>query len=126
MGWEAVTFKSNSTKFREQLVSRTRKTMIESGKKIGRLTPSQTKTPSQRKSENARRKDAARAGVKFVQDHYPCDCWKCPSEPCGKTLEQCGERSMVHRCKKCGAKVRHRIDPVEPWEYCPVCIGGAR
>jgi hypothetical protein len=80
------------------------------------------KTPSQRKSENARKKAAKRAGVKYIETHYPCDCWKCPKEPCGSTLEQCKERSMVHRCKQCGAKVRHRVDEIIPWEYCPVCI----
>lgn len=87
------------------------------------ITPaSLQKTPSQKRSENIRKKDAKRAGTKFIQTHYPCDCNRCPNEPCGKTLEECSEKSMVHLCKKCGAKVRHYVNPNAPWEYCPVCI----
>lgn len=111
---------------REKLAKRSRKAMIEAGNKIGRLTPSQKITPSQRKSENAKRRDAKRAGTKHIAVHYPCDCWKCQKEPCGKSLEQCEEKSMVHRCKKCGQSVRHRVDANVPWESCPGCIGEVR
>lgn len=106
---------------RQRLASRARKALIEAGKKIGKLTPSQKISPSQRKSESARKKDARRAGVKIVLKHYPCDCHGCPNEPCGISLEQCNHKSMVHRCKKCGQLVRHRVVPGDPWELCPPC-----
>lgn len=92
----------------------------------GVTPPSLQKTPSQKRSENAKRKAAKKAGAKFVQHHCPCDCWKCPKEPCGGSVEMCEERSMVHRCKKCGQSVRHRVDETEVWEYCPVCIARLR
>jgi len=78
------------------------------------------KTPSQKKSESGRKKFLKRAGI-AADPPIPCDCFGCSKEPCGKTLNECEERAMVHRCWKCGVKVRHRIDPVKVWEYCPVC-----
>jgi hypothetical protein len=92
----------------------------------GVIPKSLQKTPSQTRSENIRRKDAKRAGVKFIQTNYPCDCHGCPKEPCGQTLEQCSEKSMVHQCTKCGQRVRHRVQEGTPWMYCPPCKEGLR
>lgn len=107
---------------RDRLNNRTRRTLIKAGKKIGRLTDSEKKPPSQRRSESAKKKDLKRAGVKAIDAATGEDCHNCPKYPCGKTVKSCGERSMVHRCLKCGTKVLHRIDPAVPWEYCPICI----
>jgi len=79
------------------------------------------KPPSQTRSENARKRELARAGVKSTPPDVGEDCHECPRYPCGKTINTCNERSMVHRCLKCGVKVRHRIQEGKPWLYCPVC-----
>lgn len=107
---------------RDRLNSRTRRVLIQAGKKIGKLTDSEKKTPSQRRSEAARKKDAKRAGVKVIDSTTGEDCHNCPKYPCGKTVKSCGEKSMVHRCLKCGQRVLHRIDPNVPWELCVVCL----
>lgn len=85
------------------------------------ITPKRLlKSPSQKKSERAKAKELKRAGVSAVAP-VPCDCFNCPKEPCGNTLNDCEERAMVHRCLKCGNKVRHRIVVGSPWELCPIC-----
>lgn len=87
------------------------------------ITPKRLlKSPSQKKSERGKAKELKRAGVSAVAP-VPCDCYGCPKEPCGKSLNECEERAMAHRCLKCGLKVRHRIVIGNPWEYCPVCRG---
>lgn len=105
---------------RKKLNNRTRITLIKAGKPIGRLTDAQKKTPSQKKSESAKKKEMRRAGVKSLPVGG-CDCHTCPKQPCGKTTHSCEERTMVHKCRKCGAGVRHYIDPDTPWLYCPPC-----
>jgi hypothetical protein len=85
------------------------------------ITPKRLlKSPSQRRSEAAKKKELKRAGVSAVAP-VPCDCYGCPKEPCGKTLNGCEERAMVHRCARCGNKWRHRIVIGTPWEFCPLC-----
>lgn len=111
---------------RDRLNNRIRRTLIQAGKKIGKLTNSEKKTPSQRRSESGRKKEATRAGVKVIDVATGEDCHNCSKYPCGKTIKSCGERSMVHRCLGCGQRVLHRIDPSVPWERCPVCVTGDR
>jgi len=107
---------------RDRLNRRTRKALIEAGKQIGRLTDAEKKPPSQKKSEAAKKKALRRAGLKMVTPVAGgTDCHTCSKQPCGKTPDTCGERAMVHPCLKCGARVRHYIDPNVPWEYCPPC-----
>lgn len=85
------------------------------------VTPKELrKTPSQKRSESARKKYLKKAGISTAPV-VPGDCFGCPKEPCGKTVNTCEERAMVHPCLKCGQKVRHRIDAVKVWERCPVC-----
>ena len=81
------------------------------------------KTPSQKRSESGRKKFDKRAGVKAPEP--PQDCYGCEKDVSGKTcnLNTCSERAMVHRCLKCGLKVRHRIVEGNPWEYCVGCMG---
>jgi hypothetical protein len=45
---------------REKINSRTRKTLINAGKKIGKLNENEKKTPSQKRSENMRKRFARR------------------------------------------------------------------
>lgn len=103
---------------KQHLGSRCRKALIEAGKTIGTLTSAQKKTPSQRKSENLKKRLSR--GVVELTD-LPEDCFGCSKYPCGKKLVQCEERSIIHRCMKCGVKVRHRIQEDAAWELCPVC-----
>ncbi|MFA5213319.1 MAG: hypothetical protein WC406_08300 [Methanoregula sp.] len=110
---------------RERINKRTRKTLIQAGKKIGRLTEAEKKTPSQKRSENARKKFANKAGVKYSPNVYPGDCWTCPKQPCGQEPATCKERTMVHPCLGCGAKYRHFVDHENPWTQCPKCREGA-
>lgn len=110
---------------RAKLEKRAKIAMILSGDKKERLPESQKKTPSQKKSESARKKDARRAGIKYVEDpNMPSDCHTCQEiRVCQiKDTNKCQQKTMVHRCKQCGVKVRHYVDSVLPWEYCPVCI----
>jgi hypothetical protein len=116
--------KSPAELLRARINTRTRKTLIESGAKIGRLKDSEKKTPSQKRTENLKKKDLKRAGLSS-KPVYPTDCHLCPKYPCGETLNDCLERSMVHSCTKCGLKVRHRVDPEIPWTLCPSCAGDA-
>jgi hypothetical protein len=110
---------------REKLAKRTRKAMIESGKKTGKLTDAEKKTPSQRKSESARAKEMRRAGVQkaIAMREIPSDCRGCTKD-CryGCDLSICPEKSIVHRCTQCGQKVRYRWIEGIPWILCPVCI----
>lgn len=107
---------------RKKLMSRTNRTMILSGVKVGKLPESAKKSPSQRKSESARKKFAKRAGLQNVQNVYPSDCRDC-DEKCGydRNLEKCYRHSLVLQCDKCGKKVRVRIIPGEDWRLCPSC-----
>lgn len=79
------------------------------------------KTPSQKRSESGRKKFDKRAGIKAPEP--PQDCYGCEKDVAGRTcnLNTCSERAMVHRCLKCGLKVRHRIVIGKPWEYCVSC-----
>ena len=89
---------------------------------INKTTPkSMLKSPSQRKSEAGRKKYDKRAGVKTPEP--PQDCYGCEQDVPGKacSINTCSERAMVHRCLKCGLKVRHRIVIGKPWEYCVSC-----
>lgn len=109
---------------RQHLGSRTKKALIDLGKSVlGNLTKAQKKTPSQRKSE-AMKKRLSRGTVE-IKD-LPEDCFECKKYPCGKKIAQCEEPSIVHRCLKCGVKVRHRNEPGKVWEYCPVCRSGTK
>lgn len=89
---------------------------------INHIVPeSLRKTPSQKRSENMRKRLASRDGNKPVDVNVMLDCHSCTKYPCGKTPNACMERSMIHRCLKCGQKVRHYIDPENQWRYCPKC-----
>ena len=89
---------------------------------INKITPKRLlKSPSQKHSE-AGRKRLNRGAV--APQTIPDDCRGCTQlGKCGKTLNNCEERSMVLRCKKCGTKVRARIIEGVVWETCPVCRG---
>lgn len=112
---------------RERLTKRTRRTLILSGARIGKLSDSEKKTPSQKRSENGKAKELKRSGVKNIAgvEDIPDDCFDCPEKAnrCGKMLEMCGKRHLVLRCKKCGIRVRARIDAVRVWTLCPICRG---
>lgn len=122
---KTVAEKSPSENLREKLKRRTTTTLKRINPAFGKLSESQKKTPSQKKSESARKKDARRAGIKYVEDpNMPSDCHTCQEiRVCQiKDTNKCQQKTMVHRCKQCGVKVRHYVDSVLPWEYCPVCI----
>lgn len=89
---------------------------------VNKITPKRLqKTPSQKRSESGRKKFDKRAGVKAPEP--PHDCYGCEKDVPGKTcnLNTCAERAMVHRCLRCGLRVRHRIVEGKPWEYCVSC-----
>ena len=107
---------------RDNLNRRTRKTLIEAGKQIGRLTDAEKKPPSQKRSEALKKKDRRRAGLNIKTPVIGgTDCHTCQEQPCEMTPDTCSKRVMVHPCLKCGTRVRHYIDPNIPWEYCPRC-----
>jgi hypothetical protein len=92
---------------------------------VNKVVPkSMQKTPSQKKSEAGRKKFLKRAGLD-KEPEPPQDCYGCEKDVPGKqcNINTCPEKAMVHRCLKCGAKVRHRIVAGIPWEYCPSCRG---
>ena len=110
---------------RDRLNARTRKTLIQAGKQIGKLTDSQKKTPSQLKSERARKKDLKRAGLEKPSVVPPViDCRGCTDSPCAYNgdLTRCHHHSVIHRCKGCGQRVHYRWIEGEPFELCEVCL----
>lgn len=113
---------SPSTSLRKHLQTRTTKTLIQAGAKIGRLTDAQKKTPSQKKSESARKKDLKRAGLTIVATGT-LDCHTCHKRAAGCVLkpDECKERTIVEKCKGCHAWVRHYVDNANPWVLCPAC-----
>jgi len=103
---------------RDNLNKRSRKAIIQTGEKIGKLTHAQLVTPSQRKSELLRKKlNRGVTPVKIVT----YDCWDCQKTPCYQNLQTCQEPSVEERCGKCGQMVRHRIIAGETWERCTDC-----
>lgn len=77
-------------------------------------------SPSERKSERLRKK--LNRGKPDIRE-LPEDCRDCPKEPCGKTINTCGEKMVVDRCRKCGIKARYRFMFGELY-LCPVCRSG--
>jgi len=114
---------SPSESLRDHLRSRTTKTLIQSGAKIGHLSDSDKKTPSQKRSENLRKKlnRGAQPDIKAGED-----CNGCSKYPCGKTVKHCSEPSRKNRCKKCGGVVIYRYVEGQVWEYCEPCRSGFR
>jgi hypothetical protein len=49
------------------------------------------------------------------------DCNRCPKEPCGKTLKECGVVAITARCTKCGQRVLRRSNPEQGAYLCVVC-----
>lgn len=115
--------KKPSDFFRDKLNTRTRKTLIDSGSKIGHLTDAQKKTPSQRKSELLKKKLSR--GVESIKA-LGYDCNGCLKYPCGKTTETCEEPTRKNRCAKCGGLVVYRYVEGKEWKYCEVCRGEGR
>jgi hypothetical protein len=92
-------------------------------KKLERRTKNwntKQRPPSEVKSERLRKKLSRGQPIVLVRQ---TDCRGCIKYPCGKTLESCGENSIVERCRKCGVKVLYRI--TEETDYlCPICKAG--
>lgn len=80
--------------------------------------------PDTKKSDAGRKKLLKRSGVAGIEK-LQSDCRGC-DRICGyeHNLEVCPEKSAIHRCKQCGAKVRYRWIEGQPWELCPICTGG--
>ena len=91
------------------------------------ITPKRLlKSPSQKKSERAKAKELKRAGVvtglkSAAEAEPPMDCNRCPKEPCGKTLKECGVVAITARCTKCGQRVLRRSNPEQGAYLCVVC-----
>lgn len=89
------------------------------------ITPkSLLKSPSEKKSERGRKKLMSRDGYKPPERPMEYDCRGCYKKPsCELTPMTCTERTMTHRCQKCGQLVTYRFIPNVPWLYCERCMG---
>lgn len=108
---------------RDRLAKRTRKTLILSGKKIGKLTDSEKITPSQRKSINGRKR-YARIVSNHSQNRPNPDCWVCPRKPgCGLTPEDpgCTATTAKEPCPVCRQIYLHYASHDSGRWICPVC-----
>jgi hypothetical protein len=75
-------------------------------------------TPSEKRSK-AFRKKRNRTGSPPQEVRY--DCNRCPHEPCGKTLGDCGQPRRIVKCKHCGFNYTYRFDLQYIFDYCTPC-----
>lgn len=82
------------------------------------LSKKQTPSPSERNSTKMRKRLARGAPVVATLQH---DCRGCGRSDCEKSMNTCGEKIVIDRCKLCGTNVMFRFVFGEPY-YCPICV----
>ena len=75
-------------------------------------------TPSEKHSKSLRKK-LNRDAPAIQEIRY--DCNRCPQEPCGANLGDCGKSRRIIKCKQCGLNFTYRFDLQNIFEYCTPC-----
>ena len=89
---------------------------------IKAITKKKTPTPSEKKSVNMRKRlnRGAVPDIAVAFDCRDCEIWStCQYD---HDLNRCHVKTLTHRCKKCGMKVRYRFIEDKVWELCPICV----